>query len=198
MTLLDKLAKIHAEMKAPKDLYNSFGKYKYRNAESILETFKPFEEKYKVLLTIEDHINHTGAWHYVEATARLYDRESDDVLIITSSAREAETKAGMDSAQITGAASSYARKYALNALFLLDDTKDPDTNELKVESDARAADERKKELIRQAFQAGVETRTICEMAGVKDLGDIDEKTYERIIAGLRKKIEEKNGAQSQA
>lgn len=129
MTLGEKLSKIQYEMKAPKNLYNSFGKYKYRNVEGILEAFKPLEKKYNVFLLLEDSINVIGEKTYITSTAKLFDCESETVFSTMAFAREPLEKKGMDESQITGAASSYARKYALNGLFLLDDTKDADTDE---------------------------------------------------------------------
>lgn len=129
MNLTTKLMHIQTELKAPKNLYNSFGKYKYRNAESILEALKPLEAKYKVAVVIEDEITEVSSRIYVKTTVKLFDAESDDHIVTSAFAREAETKKGMDEAQVTGATSSYSRKYALNALFLLDDTKDVDTEE---------------------------------------------------------------------
>ena len=188
MTLLEKLGQIQTTLKAPKDLYNSYGKFKYRNAECILEALKPLLAEHRCTLTIEDEIVQVGARIYVKATCRFYDLDSDEEILIPGFARETEDRSGMDCAQITGAASSYARKYALNGLFLLDDTKDPDTEEIKDETDAREKDSIKKELISLAFKAGVETKTICEQAGVKDLKDIDAKTFGQIKAALLKKI----------
>lgn len=121
-TLNEKLSSIQRGLNAPKNLYNTFGKYKYRSCESILEAVKPLLEG--VTLTLSDRIIEIGGRFYIEATALLSDGESD--IVVTASAREAETKKGMDVAQITGASSSYARKYALNGLFLIDDTKDAD------------------------------------------------------------------------
>lgn len=129
MTLLEKLQKIQYEMKAPKNLRNTFGNYNYRNAEGIMEAFKPYGEKYKVVLVVSDLIKNINDKVYVEATATLFDVESDQHIKNIAYAREASEKKGMDPAQVTGATSSYARKYALNGLFLLDDTKDPDTDE---------------------------------------------------------------------
>ena len=129
MNLTTKLMHIQTELKAPKNLYNSFGKYKYRNAESILEALKPLEAKYKVAVVIEDEITEVSSRIYVKTTVKLFDTESDDHIVTSAYAREADVKKGMDEAQVTGATSSYSRKYALNALFLLDDTKDVDTEE---------------------------------------------------------------------
>lgn len=132
--LTEKLAKIQVNLKAPKNLYNSFGKYKYRNAEGIQEALKPMLEEYKVTVTLADEIVEVGGRVYVKATATIADCESGEALSVSAYAREAETKKGMDDAQVTGATSSYARKYALNGLFLLDDTKDVDTEEYQSQS----------------------------------------------------------------
>ena len=121
--------KIQVELKAPKNLFNKFGNYKYRNAEGICEAVKPYLQQYNVNLILRDSIDDVAGRVYVKATATLYDCESDSHVEAFAYAREAEMKKGMDESQITGTASSYARKYALNGLFLLDDTKDADTDE---------------------------------------------------------------------
>lgn len=130
------LSKIQAEIKAPKNLYNKFGGYSYRNAESILEALKPFEKKHGVFVTLTDEVIEMGSRFYVKATATI--SNGAEFITTTAYAREADTKKGMDEAQITGSASSYARKYALNGLFLLDDTKDADTEEYQTESKPKA------------------------------------------------------------
>lgn len=138
-----KLMAIQRELKAPKNLKNSFGNYYYRNAESILEALKPLEVKYKVITVLSDEIVEIGGRVYVKAIASLIDAEKDnELLTVTAYAREAETKKGMDDAQVTGATSSYARKYALNGLFLLDDTKDADTDEYAAQNNAVETPER--------------------------------------------------------
>lgn len=130
MSIFEKLSKVQMELKAPKGQYNSFGKYKYRSCEDILEAIKPILEKHKLTLRMTDELVCIGERYYVKATAYLYDSEkSTDMLGTTAYARESEKKTGMDESQITGTASSYARKYALNGLFLIDDTKDADTDE---------------------------------------------------------------------
>ena len=128
---MNKLQKIQTALKAPKGQTNAFGKYKYRSCEDILEAVKPLLSEHDISLVIADKIVEVGGRVYVEATAELSDGEK---VIATScaSAREPELKKGMDEAQITGATSSYARKYALNGLFAIDDTKDADaTNDHK-------------------------------------------------------------------
>lgn len=139
MSLREKLMRIQVELKAPKNLYNSFGKYKYRNAEGIQEALKPLEMEYQVTTVLNDEIVDVAGRIYVKATAKVMDCASDDVIEVTAYAREADAKKGMDEAQVTGATSSYARKYALNALFLLDDTKDVDSEEYQTQSKEQPA-----------------------------------------------------------
>jgi predicted house-cleaning NTP pyrophosphatase (Maf/HAM1 superfamily) len=128
---MDKLLAIQSELKAPKDLKNTFGGYHYRSCESILESLKPLLKAHGLVLTLCDDIVAVGTRIYVKATAALSDVDgtTGSKWTVTAFAREEETKKGMDCSQITGAASSYARKYALNGLFLIDDTKDVDTDE---------------------------------------------------------------------
>lgn len=128
MSIYETLSHIQVELKAPKNLYNSFGKYKYRNAESILEAAKPLCAKHGCTLTVSDEVILIGDRYYIKATATVQDKDGN-AASATALAREDETKKGMDGAQITGTASSYARKYALNGLFCIDDTKDPDSDE---------------------------------------------------------------------
>lgn len=125
---MKELLQIQSELKAPKGQYNSFGKYKYRSCEDILEAVKPLCVKYGVVLTLSDEMVQVGERYYIKATAKLQKEGSDDVSV-TAYARESLDKKGMDDSQITGTASSYARKYALNGLFCIDDTKDADTDE---------------------------------------------------------------------
>lgn len=126
-TLNEKLIAIQHELKAPKDKFNKFGGYTYRSAEGIMEAVKPLLAKHGVSLTVSDEINLIGNRFYIKATATL--RSGDETTSTTAFAREEETKKGMDGAQVTGSASSYARKYALNGLFCIDDNKDADTEE---------------------------------------------------------------------
>jgi hypothetical protein len=127
MELTKKLNEIQKNLKSPKNQRNTFGNYNYRSCEDILEAVKPLLDG--VALVITDEIVLIGDRYYVKATAKLIDSEKDEVIENTAYAREAEIKKGMDEAQITGSASSYARKYALNGLLLIDDSKDADTDE---------------------------------------------------------------------
>jgi len=137
---MNKLLAIQRELKAPKGNYNSFGKYRYRSCEDILEAVKPLLEKHDCLLFLSDRPVVQNDWHYIQATATFID--GDSKIEVTAYARESEEKKGMDSSQITGTASSYARKYALNGLFLIDDTKDADTDEYVKTTKAEEEDPR--------------------------------------------------------
>lgn len=126
-----RLLRVQSRLKAPKGQYNSFGKYSYRSCEDILEAVKPLLVEEGLLLTLTDMPVVVGERFYMraDATVELADEESPEVIKVTGWAREDDVKKGMDGSQITGTASSYARKYALNALFLIDDTKDSDSEE---------------------------------------------------------------------
>ena len=130
MTIYEKLGAIQQALKAPKSEYNDFGKYKYRTAEGILESVKPLLAEHKCVLLLRDDLESKEGRVYIKATATLVDIEAVDngekVVAAVAFAREEETKKGMDASQVTGAASSYARKYALNGLFCIDDNKDSD------------------------------------------------------------------------
>lgn len=125
-TLRQKLGAIQLKLKAPKNQRNNFGGYNYRSAEDILEAVKPLAIENGAVVNITDDIIEVGGRIYVKATVRLIDLDSEQAIETTAMAREEETKKGMDGSQITGAASSYARKYALNGMFAIDDTKDSD------------------------------------------------------------------------
>lgn len=137
MTVYKKLIKVQQELKAPKNQRNTFGNYNYRSAEDILEALKPLLAKHEadVILSYKIIVKE-NLWTYVEATATFVDIETGESICTTGYAREAETKKGMDPSQITGSASSYAGKYALNGLFLIDDTKDADTDEQHIQTTA--------------------------------------------------------------
>ena len=128
--MMDKLLKIQTDLKAPKGQFNKFGNYKYRSCEDILEALKPLLARECCTLTLSDEMVEIGGRVYVKATATLTDGTATER--VTAYAREEESKKGMDASQVTGAASSYARKYALNGLFCIDDTKDADTDEYTV------------------------------------------------------------------
>lgn len=129
MSIHEKLLSIQNELKVPKTQYNSFGKYNYRSCEGILEAVKPLCKAQGLCLTLSDEIIGIDNRFYIKATAQVTDIKTGETLNVTANAREPENKKGMDESQITGTASSYARKYALNGLFDIDDAKDADTDE---------------------------------------------------------------------
>lgn len=127
MGISEKLLSIQSELKAPKSQYNKFGNYNYRSCEDILEALKPLCKQNNAIVLLKDELVNIGERYYVRATASLVDVETGESAQTTAYAREEENKKGMDGSQITGASSTYARKYALNGLFAIDDTKDSDT-----------------------------------------------------------------------
>lgn len=150
LTLIQKLSAIQLELKAPKNQRNNFGGYNYRSAEDILEAVKPLAIKHGALVNITDDIITVGNRIYVKACVRLMNLDNiSEVIETTAMAREEETKKGMDGSQITGAASSYARKYALNGMFAIDDTKDSDATNDHGKGQATAAPKTASDLLGQ-------------------------------------------------
>ena len=126
MSVYKKLIEVQTKLKAPKNQYNSFGKYSYRNCEDILEALKPILKEVGATIIISDEVVSVNERYYVKATVKFIDTETGEVVEASANAREEDNKKGMDSSQLTGSTSSYARKYALNGLFAIDDTKDSD------------------------------------------------------------------------
>ena len=185
MGINEKLMRIQTQIKAPKNLYNSFGKYNYRNAEGICEAVKPFLEKENVSLILVDDMVAIGNRYYLKATARLLDNENNENIEVSAFAREPEQKKGMDESQITGTASSYARKYALNGLFLLDDTKDADTDEYHNQTAYQQANENKTtvtseqvgKLKLEMIRTGATEQYICEYYKLNKLIDMTQEQF---------------------
>ena len=191
------LTDIQNELKAPKKRTNSFGGYKYRSCEDILEAVKPLLKKYDVTLTISDTIEEIGGRVYVKATAELRNGENIGGYSVTAYARESELKKGMDDSQITGAASSYARKYALNGLFLIDDSKDADTDEYADEAENKRMiaeiGEQKigkvraaalEEQLKNAGKDGVNIPVLLSRLHLESLADMTEEQHAAIIRQL--------------
>lgn len=152
MSINQKLLNIQTELKAPKGQKNKFGNYMYRSCEDILEAVKPLLKENRVTLQLTDEIVFLGNRYYIKATAILKDTEEKAMIENTAYARESETKKGMDDSQITGTASSYARKYALNGLFCIDDTKDADTNEYKNQQEDIRINKTMEEALREVIK----------------------------------------------
>ena len=186
-----KLMNIQQELKAPKGQYNDFGKYAYRSCEDILEAVKPLLKKEKVVLTISDELQYIGNRYYIKATATLIDTESDSTISNSAYAREEETKKGMDGSQITGASSSYARKYALNGLFGIDDNKDSDTTNIqsKEEKEDKKASPKQIELIQKYYQ-GENLTKLLEVNNIEKLEDMSINKASEILSKLFAKKED--------
>lgn len=209
MNINEKLLMIQNELKAPKNQFNKFGNYKYRSCEDILEGVKPICKKYKAVLTVSDEIVQIGDRYYVRALAKLSDTESDESVYSEAFARESLDKKGMDSSQVTGATSSYARKYALNGLFCIDDTKDFDTEEANKQSQKNDnmanLIKRYTELRRELEEVGCDFRDekvdkyITDKAKVntQNLNLLDEKGLERINKVYETMLKAKNGKANQ-
>lgn len=204
------LASIQVSLKAPKNLYNNFGKYKYRNAEGICEAVKPYLVQVNCSLTLSDEIVAIADRIYVKATATLANAEGESVSV-TAYAREAYEKKGMDDSQITGTASSYARKYALNGLFLLDDTKDADTDEYAMQTNKEAQEQAREEeryaqqaqekiseikvkaLVEKCKNDGLDVTKLCELYKVDKFANLTEAQLYNINKNWKKILEKVNG-----
>ena len=187
-SLVQTLSYIQTNLKAHKNLYNSFGGYAYRSCEGILEAVKPYLKDSDLALIISDEIVYIGDRFYVKATATIKDSEGGEISA-TAYAREPEQKKGMDSAQLTGATSSYARKYALNGLFCIDDNKDADSmdNSVEVEQTNFLNDNQVKLITNKAKEVGVDIDVICNAMKVESLNQIKEVKYNAIIKRLESK-----------
>ena len=201
MKIYEKLGTIQTKLKAPKNQFNKFGGYTYRNVEDIQESVKPLLEETKTVLTIYDDIEQIGDRYYVKATATIAALEDDSSISVTAFAREPLDRKGMDDAQVTGATSSYARKYALGGLFLLDDTKDADAdnagNIKQNNPSAKKAPSPKNEeknrmvdsLMWQLKRTGVGLKGMLQAHGVERVEDMTEQQLASAIAQLSVKPE---------
>lgn len=178
ISIFSKLLSIQNELKAPKNQYNKFGKYNYRSCEDILEAIKPLCLKYGAVLLVDDYVEQVGERFYIKAKASLIDIDTEQEIYACAYARESENKKGMDSAQVTGATSSYARKYALNGLFCIDDTKDVDTQEYQ---EKKQMNNNQSKNANDYEQVGIEQATL--------LGEIDKRVEELFNLGVDVKSE---------
>lgn len=205
MNITEKLLNVQQGLKAPKSQYNVFGKYNYRNAEDILEAVKPLLAKEKLVLILKDELVNIGDRYYIKATASLIDVEKEfttPTIEVTAYAREEESKKGMDGSQVTGASSSYARKYALNGLFCIDDTKDSDTtNDGEKGQDKPSTTKAKGQLsetqIKRLFAlgkaAGYDSATVIDQIQKKFKKEPDQLTkleYDQVCKGYENKKNE--------
>lgn len=180
MTVYEKLRKVQQELKVPKSQYNSFGKYYYRNCEDIQEAVKPLLQDVNAVLFLDDEIEQKGDRYYVKAIAKFVDCDTGKEIVNKAYAREEEEKKGMDASQITGSTSSYARKYALNGLFCIDDNKDADSNG-KINEDQR------NEIIKELKRTGVGIKRILENYGLKTLEEMEIDQFKEAVKVLKSK-----------
>lgn len=190
MNVYEKLAAVQSALKAPKGQYNSFGKYNYRSCEDIVEAAKPLLKQYGLLLTLSDDVEMVCSRFYIKATARVMDVADGTYVSVTAYAREEETKKGMDGSQVTGASSSYARKYALNGLFAIDDTKDADaTNDhgkgdSKPEPKAEKPVDYRKMLIAKLKEMGINSDAYAQANNLNH--ETTHETFKRLYEELVK------------
>ena len=192
MNVYEKLIAIQSELKAPKSQYNNFGKYAYRNCEDILEALKPLLKEHKSTIYIADEIVTVLDRFYVKATVTFIDAETGEKIINTAYAREEECKKGMDGSQVTGASSSYARKYALNGMFAIDDTKDSDFTNTTTKGDNPGLSEAQiKRLLAIASKVNISAddvkKVVAKNFGVQDLRKMSKQQYDEICSRLEKK-----------
>ena len=192
MNVYEKLIAIQSELKAPKSQYNNFGKYAYRNCEDILEALKPILKEHKSTIYISDEIVTVLERFYIKATVTFIDAETGEKITNTAYAREEENKKGMDGSQVTGASSSYARKYALNGMFAIDDTKDSDFTNTTVKGDNSALSEAQiKRLLAIASKVNISADdvkvVVAKKFGVQDLRKMNKQQYDEICSRLEKK-----------
>lgn len=213
MNIYEKLLVVQQQLKAPKSQYNKFGDYHYRSCEDIQEALKPILQDTKTVLLLNDEIIQQGDRFYIKATAILQDTESTERICNAAYARECDSRPKMDAAQITGSCSSYARKYALNGLFCIDDARDPDTSAPQGQSNrknnayvgSRASDQESSgstqqgsskddkpssqelQLLREECRrTGVGTNKICCRYKVQTINQLSRQQYQRAMVGLKK------------
>ena len=188
MSIYLKLMNIQGKLKAPKNQYNEFSNFYYRSCEDILESVKPLLQEEKVVLLLSDAVENVGDRTYIVATAKLVDAENGEAVECQARARETVSRAKFDEAQLTGAASTYARKYSLNGLFCIDDGKDPDTGEPeksnKQEQSKKVTAKQIAELQLLAKKKGVPIENIVSGYKLSKIQDIDPKRYEATMKNL--------------
>lgn len=205
MNVKEKLMYVQQNLKAPKGQYNSFGKYNYRSCEDIQEAVKPILAEVKAILLIEDELLMLGNRYYLKATAKFVDTEDGEEIRNVAYAREPEQKSGMDAAQVTGSCSSYARKYALNGLFCIDDAKDPDATNQGTEqgSNRTAAGSRNNKptvtyvqqahiatIRKQIERTGANEKAVCYQYRIARLEDMTMQQFSNAM-GIFKKMPDK-------
>lgn len=197
MNIYEKLLYIQQNLKAPKNQYNQFGNFHYRSCEDIQEAVKPLLAEVKAILLVGDEIMQIGSRFYIKATVAIQDTESQDSINNTAYARESEEKPKMDAAQVTGSCSSYARKYALNGLFCIDDSKDPDsqsgqpkgkqdTQQRTGAAAGRASAADISMLQKEAERTGTSLQQVCERYKVRSVNELSKEQCARAMSAFKK------------
>ena len=189
MSIYTKLMNVQNELKVPKNNTNTFGNYKFRNAEDILEALKPLLKKHNATVIITDDVVMVGDRYYIKATVKFIDTETGEMIETSALAREEENKKGMDSSQITGSTSSYARKYALNGLFAIDDTKDSDTTNKHLKDEPTLSDAQIKRLYTISNKAGYSADKVKNMVKQKynkEIKQMNRSEYDNVTEGLQR------------
>ena len=190
MKASEKLTIIQSELNAPKGQFNNFGKYKYRSLEDIDGAVKPLLKAHNCTIYLSDEVQQIGDRYYVKATATFIDIESGEMISVSAYARESEIKKGMDSSQITGSASSYARKYAMNGLLLIDDTKDSDTEKPTTTTDKIS--DKELHVLNKVVEAYSTHEEVLAEFKINKYNDITMDKYGEILNWLKKEKESKN------
>lgn len=189
MSIYTKLMNVQNELKVPKNNTNTFGNYKFRNAEDILEALKPLLKKHNVTVIITDDVVMVGDRYYIKATVKFIDTETGEMIETSALAREEENKKGFDASQITGSTSSYARKYALNGLFAIDDTKDSDTTNKHLKDEPTLSDAQIKRLYTISNKAGYsayEVKNMVKQKYNKEIKQMNRSEYDNVTEGLQR------------
>lgn len=189
-----KLVEVQNKLKAPKNQFNKFGNYAYRNCEDILEALKPILAEVKAVVNMSDEVVLVGERYYIKATVKFIDAETGEVVEASAMAREEENKKGMDSSQLTGSTSSYARKYALNGLFAIDDTKDSDTTNTHGKEDSKSnvitlTDKQLNRMYAIAKVGGydkVKVDRLINQKYSKKANEMTKEEYDNVVEGLQK------------
>lgn len=199
MNVHEKLLQVQQKLKAPKGQYNKFGDFYYRSCEDIQEAVKPLLAEVKAVLLVSDEVLLIGNRFYIKATAIFQDTESQEQITNAAYARETEEKSKMDAAQITGSCSSYARKYALNGLFCIDDAKDPDTQQPEQKPPTRPTAGRQQtnsqskpsksdldRLRKEAQRTGTDLTSVCLRYRVHRIEDLELEQFLRAMSAFKK------------
>ena len=181
MNVYEKLMTVQTKLRAPKGQYNSYGGYSYRSCEDILEALKPLLAEVGAIVNISDEVKLIGDRFYVEATAMFLDCETGDSVVARASAREAQTRKGMDDSQITGAVSSYARKYALNGLFAIDDNKDADSTNTHNKENKPNTTTRSKEIKPNMTPTGITEAQLKRLFAIGNKAGIKKEVVEGTV-----------------